>query len=124
MKRRNIEVVIGFLDAIRRGDGDAAVEFLEPSIVWRGPAPDAFCSGPGDVVDVFLGQRAGVTEVDRLEVIGADGGAVFAFHRPDLREAGGVEMAGAIYHACAIDDGRISGIEDHLGLADALAALR
>jgi hypothetical protein len=33
MKRRNIEVLLGFLDAIRRRDRQAAAEFLHPETV-------------------------------------------------------------------------------------------
>lgn len=40
MKRQNIEVVLGFLDAIRRSDGEAAAQFLHPEIVWQGVLPD------------------------------------------------------------------------------------
>jgi hypothetical protein len=33
MKRQNLEIVLGFLDAIRRGDREAAADFLDPEIV-------------------------------------------------------------------------------------------
>jgi hypothetical protein len=86
MTRQNIEVVLGFLDAIRRRDREAAGEFLDPGIVWRGVVPDLVCRSPGEVLDVFLGRRDEQIEVDRLELIGAERGAVFAFHRPEIWE--------------------------------------
>jgi hypothetical protein len=120
MKRHNIEVVLGFLDAIRRRDREAAVDFLHPEIVWRGVVPDLVCRGPGEVVGVFFGRRDEPIEVDRLEVIGTERGAVFAFHRPGVWEVAGIEIRGAIYHAVDVDHARITRIADHAERANAL----
>ena len=122
MKRQNIEVVLGFLDAIRRRDREAAGDFLDPEIVWRGVVPDLVCRSPGEVLDIFLGRRDEQIEVDRLELIGAEQGAVFAFHRPEIWEVAGVEIRGAMYHAVEIEDGRITRINDYAEPAEALAA--
>jgi hypothetical protein len=122
MKRRNIEVVLGFLDAIRRRDREAAAGFLHPGIVWRGVVPDLACRTPSEVLDIFLGRRDEQIEVDRLELIGAERGAVFAFHRPEIWEVAGVEIRGAMYHAVEIEEGRISRINDYAERDEALAA--
>jgi ketosteroid isomerase-like protein len=123
MKRQNIEVVLGFLDSIRRRDGEAAREFLHPQIVWRGVAPNLICRGPDDVVGVFLGRRADPIEIDRLELIGAERGAVFAVHRPETWEIAGVEIDGAMYHATEIDVGKITRIADYADRSEALAVV-
>jgi hypothetical protein len=122
MKRQNIEVVLGFLDAIRRRDREAAGEFLDPEIVWSGVVPDLVCRSPGEVLDIFLGRRDEQIEVDRLELIGAERGAVFAFHRPEIWEVAGVEIRGAMYHTVAVVDARITRINDYAECAEALAA--
>jgi hypothetical protein len=57
MKRQNIELVLGFLDAIRRRDRETAAGFLHPEIVWRGVVPDLVCASPREVLDSFLGRR-------------------------------------------------------------------
>ncbi len=123
MKRTNIELTLGFLDAIRRRDRDAAGGWLHREVVWQGIVPDLVCRTPDDVLDIFLGRREEETEVDRLELVGAERGAVFAFHRPETWEVAGVEVRGAIYHTVAIENGRITRIEDHLDRAEALQAL-
>jgi hypothetical protein len=69
---------------------------------------------------VFFGRRDEPIEVDRLEVIGTERGAVFAFHRPDVWEVAGIEIRGAIYHAVEVDHGRIKRIADHAERAVAL----
>jgi ketosteroid isomerase-like protein len=122
MKRQNIEVVLGFLDAIRRHDREAAADFLSPEIVWRGVVPDLACGSPGEVLDIFLGRRDERIEIDCLELIGAERGAVLAFHRPEIWEVAGVEIRGAMYHAVEIEDGRIMRIDDYARRAEALAA--
>lgn len=123
MKRRNIEIVLGFLDAIRRRDREAAADFLHPEIVWRGVVPDLVCRSPREVLDVFFGARDGRIEVDRLELIGAERGAVFAVHRPEVWEVADVEIRGAMYHALEVEDGRITRINDYPERAQALAAV-
>ena len=124
MKRHNIEVVLGFLDAIRRRDREAAANFLHPEIVWQGVVPDLVCRSAGEVLDTFLGRRDEQIEIDRLELIGAKRGAVFAFYRPEIWEVAGVEIRGAMYHALEIDDGRITRIGDHADRSEALVAAR
>jgi ketosteroid isomerase-like protein len=47
MKRQNIEVVLRFLDAIRRCDREAAAGFLDREIVWTGVVPDLACRTSG-----------------------------------------------------------------------------
>jgi len=122
MKRQNIEVVLGFLDAIRRRDGEAAAHFLHPEIVWQGVVPELVCRSPGEVLGIFLRRRGEQIEIDRLELHGAQRGAVFAFHRPQAWEVAGVKIPGAIYHAVEIDDGRITRIADYADRTEALAA--
>jgi hypothetical protein len=122
MKRQNIEVVLGFLDAIRRRHREAASGFLHTEIVWRGVVPDVVCRSPREVLDVFLGRRDEQIEIDRLELIGAERGAVLAFHRPEIWEVEGVEIQGAIYHALKVDDGMITRIDDYVERAEALAS--
>jgi hypothetical protein len=121
-RRDHIELTIGFLDAIRRGDREAAEASLDPSIVWRGLEPDQGCSTPTEVVEVWLSRREQPIEVDRLELVATEAGAVFAFHLPDA-PVELVEARGPVYHALSIDAGRVTRITAHRALGDAVAAL-
>jgi hypothetical protein len=122
-RRANVELVIGFLDAIRRRDRDAASGFLAPGIVWRGLEPDQFCAGPPEVVEGFVGQRDREIEVDRLELHGTERGAVFAFHLPGSPGEPAEELPGPVYHALSVDGGRVTAIEDHRTLGKAISSL-
>jgi hypothetical protein len=122
MKRKNIEIVLGFLDAIRRRDREAAAGFLGPEIVWQGIVPGLVCRSPDEVLDVFLGQRDQKIEVDHLELIGTEQGAVLALYRAEIWQIEGIEIRGAVYHAAMITNGRITRIEDHADRERALTS--
>lgn len=72
------------------------------------------------MLDILFGRRDQEIEIDRLELIGAQRGAVFAVHRPETWEIAGVEVRGVIYHAVVIEERRITRIEDHLDRDQAL----
>lgn len=74
------------------------------------------------MLGIFLERREDQIEIDRLELIGAERGAVFAFHRPEGWEVAGVEIRGAIYHTVDIDDGTIMRMADFADRTEALAA--
>jgi hypothetical protein len=46
MKRKNIETLLAWLDALRRGDREAVSGTLEADIVWQGVRDDLVCYGP------------------------------------------------------------------------------
>jgi hypothetical protein len=81
------------------------------------------CRHAEEVLDIFFRQRDSQIEVDRLELIGGQGGAVFVVHRPETWEVAGVEIRGAMYHAVEIEDGRITRMTDYVGREDALTAV-
>jgi hypothetical protein len=122
MKRENIEVVLGFLDAIRRREREAAARFLDADIVWQGVVPDLVCRTPGEVLDIFLDRREQQIEVDRFELVGTERGAVFAFHRSEEWEIAGIQIRGAMYHAADIDAGKITRIQDYAERPEAMGA--
>jgi ketosteroid isomerase-like protein len=124
IRREHIELVIAFLDAIRRGDRDGASALLEQGVVWRGIEREQRCSGPDDAVDGFLSWRDRETDVDRLELVATEAGAVFAFHLPGPQPDGPLQTDAPVYHALTVDSGRISRIEDHLSLGEAIGSLR
>jgi hypothetical protein len=122
MKRRNLEVVLAWLDALRRRDEQALRAALEPTIVWRGLRDDLRCDGPDAVVAGFLAARDDDFEIDALELVPAPGHVVLGVRRAGLVEFAGVPLHGEIYNVFAITEGRITGIEDHAHRERALAA--
>lgn len=71
MKRHNIELLIAWLDALRRRDLPALTERLDPQATWQGVRLDLVCHGREEIVQTFVGQRDEGYDVDALELIGA-----------------------------------------------------
>jgi SnoaL-like domain len=122
MKRRNLEVVLAWLDALRRRDVQALRAALEPTVVWQGLRDDLRCDGPDAVVAGFLEARDEGYEIDGLELIPAAGHVVLGVRRAGLEEFAGVPLHGEIFNVFAITGERITRIEDHAHRGRALAA--
>jgi len=54
MKRDNIEFRLGSLEALRRDDRQALLAMLDPGVAWQGLEDEWLCSGPAEVVVVFI----------------------------------------------------------------------
>lgn len=106
-KRQNIEFLLGWLDALRRKDLSVVAGAMAPDLVWQGLRPELACRGVEDVVQMFLERRAEGFDIDALELIGAESGAILCVRIP-----GGVELDGE----------RIGPVEDYLDRGEALAA--
>ena len=122
MKRHNLEVIIAWLDALRRRDLQALRSALDPAIVWQGVREDLLCHGPNEVVAGFVAARDEAYDIDALELIPAPGHVVVGVRRAELREIDGTPLHGEIYNVFAIDDGTITRIEDYADRDAALAA--
>jgi ketosteroid isomerase-like protein len=122
MKRQNLELILAWLDALRRRDLQALRAALDPAIVWQGLRDDLSCDGPNEVVAGFVSARDEGYEIDSLELVPAPRHVVLGVRRADLRELDGIPLHGEIYNVFTITDGKISRIEDHADRERALAA--
>jgi limonene-1,2-epoxide hydrolase len=120
-KRQNIEFLLGWLDALRRDDRDAVAGAMAPDLVWQGLRPELACHGVDDVVQMFLDRRAEGFDIEAMELIGAEAGAILCVTIPGGIELDG-ERIGPVYNLFRIEDSRIVRIEDYLDRAKALAA--
>jgi hypothetical protein len=119
MKRDNIEFMIGWLDALRRDDREALLATLDANVVWQGLKEEWVCHRPQEVVDTFTGQRDEAREVDALELIGAERHAILHARGVGVLE---IELDDGIYNVFAIEDGRITRIDDYAGRREAFEA--
>src|SRR5262245_14462427 len=119
MKRDNIEFMVGWLDALRRDDREALLSTLDPDVVWHGLREGWDCHGAQEVLDTFTGTRDEAQEIEALELLGAERHAIL-----HALGGGGVasELEDGIYNVFAIEDGRITRIDDYAERAKALAA--
>ncbi len=122
MKRANIEIVLGWLDALRRDDRDAATAVLADTVVWQGLREDIVCSGPQDVVEGFIKGRDEGLDVDSLELIGRPRHVVLGLRVPQLREVAGLSVNGEFYNVFTLSEGAVTRIDDYRERSVALAA--
>jgi hypothetical protein len=122
MKRHNLELIIAWLDALRRRDLHALRSALDPAIVWQGLREDLTCHGPDEVVAGFAAARDESYDIDALELIPTAGHVLLGVRRAELQEIAGVPLHGEIYNVFAITNGTITRIEDYADRNPALTA--
>jgi limonene-1,2-epoxide hydrolase len=122
MKRHNIELLIAWLDALRRRDLPALTGRLDPQTTWQGVRPDLACHGREEIVQIFVGQRDQGYDVDALELIGAVDHAILHARPAEPQEIGGIIAQGGMYNVFRIEQSTITRIEDYLDRDDALRA--
>ena len=121
MKRHNIELMIAWLDALRRRDTQALLERVDPQTTWQGIRPELACHG-SEIVEIFVRQRDQDHDVDELELIGAPDHAILHFRLPEPHRIGDIEVEDGVYHVFRIQGSTITRIEDYVDRAEALRA--
>ena len=122
MKRHNLEVIIAWLDALRRRDLPTLRAALDGAVVWQGVREDLSCKGPSDVVAGFVAARDAGYDIDALELIPGAAHVVLGVRRAELREIDGTPLHGEIYNVFAIANDTVTRIEDYADRDAALAA--
>lgn len=123
VQRENFEVLIAWLDALRRRDLDAVRELFAPEVVWRGVPAGAVCENRDEVLDMLEEQLdEGLVTPDALELVTGDSAIVLGVRSPALQEIGEVPLAGQLFNVFAVRERRIVAVQDYAERADALRA--
>jgi SnoaL-like domain len=131
-----IEAVVGWMDAMRRGDLSAAAQWFDPRVTWRGIPGDAVCRDREEVLEM-LGDslipcpedpdayelEPGLRGAETVELISTGTGTVVLGAKvPGLSEIGGVPVHGQIFNVFRVRHGRIVDVVDYARRDEALAA--
>lgn len=131
-----IEAVVGWLDAMRRGDLGAVAEWFDPKVSWRGIRYDAVCRNRKDVLEM-LGDslspcpedpksyelEPGLRGAEAVELHTSDPGTVVLGAKvPGLSEVGDVLLRGQLFNVFRVRHGRIVEVTDYARRDEALAA--
>ena len=122
MKRRAIEFLWAWLDALRRRDVETMAAALAPDVVWKGIRDDLVCEGPDEVVAAFAAGYDADQEIDSLELLAGERHIVLGVRSADLGRIDDVEIGNEIYNVFTIEDDKIVRIEDYLRRDEALSA--
>jgi limonene-1,2-epoxide hydrolase len=117
-----LDVVVGWMDAMRRGAIDEVERWLDPEVTWRGVRDAAVCRNRHEVVDMLNGSLEGRLGATAVELIAGEGAAVLGAKVPDLAEIGGVALRGQLFNVFRVGCGRIVAVEDYAYREEALAA--
>ena len=119
-RQSNLELILDWISALRRGDLDAIAGLLDPQVIWHGVPGDLMCVGRAEVIDALRDQVPVRFEVDALELISAPGRVVMGTRSKQLPEPPGVDLKGQIYNVFERRDGRFTAIRDFAGRDEAL----
>ena len=122
--RDNLEVVVPWLDAMRRADLAAVEAVLESTVVWRGLPAGAVCHDRDEVLDMLRADelREGLRSIWALELVAGESAVVLGVRSPALDPIGDVAPPRQLFNVFAIRGGRIAAIQDYATRADALRA--
>jgi ketosteroid isomerase-like protein len=130
-----METVVGWLDAMRHGDIDAAAERFDPDVSWRGLG-DAVCRNRVDVLEMLgdsfipcpadpasFEREPGLRGAEAVELVTPDAQTVVLGAKvAGLSEVDGVPVDGQLYNVFRVRDGRIVEVTDFARREEALAA--
>jgi hypothetical protein len=130
-----IEAVVGWMDAMRRGDLDDAAGWFHPDVTWTGVGKYAVCRNRDDVMGM-LGdslvpcpadpqsyEEEGLRGAVAVELIApSQGTVVLGAKVPGMTEVGGMDVGGQLYNVFRVRDGRIAAVADYALREDALEA--
>jgi limonene-1,2-epoxide hydrolase len=117
-----LDVVVGWIDAMRRGDLEEVERWLDPDVTWRGVRNAAVCRNRDEVLEMLQGSLEGRLGADAVEIVAGDGAAVLGAKLPGLADIGGVDVRGQLFNVFRVGCGRIVAVEDYAHRAEALAA--
>jgi limonene-1,2-epoxide hydrolase len=120
---QGLGVVVAWLDAMRRGEPEAAAECFHADVIWHGLPADAVCRSRAEVLEMLRRTVArGLPRAEAVELIAGDRAVALGVRSPDLRAIGDVPLAGQLYNVFELRDGVIAFARDFARREDALRA--
>ena len=117
----NLEVVLDWIDALRRGAVDTIAERFHPDVLWEDLTGHVACEGREQVLDWLRMARTSPTQVDALELLADEEHVVLGVRNRARQELAGVKLIdGQLFTVFTLRDGRIAHLRDHAHRADAL----
>jgi uncharacterized cupin superfamily protein len=118
-RRRNLDLLTAWLDAGRRADRPAMLAMLAPGAAWQGIRPEWRCDAPDAVVTMWLERSEALEDVEGFDATADPRGASLHLRAPALALIDDRLRRGVHIRFTIDDEGRITGITDHLSKRDA-----
>ena len=117
-----LELLLDWIEALRRPDLDAVHELLAPDVVWYGLSDDLVCTGRPAVLDVLREQVPVRCDGDALELLRGPAHLVLGTRSDSLPHPPGIDVHGQIYCVMEPRGDAFATIRDFARRADALDA--
>jgi limonene-1,2-epoxide hydrolase len=117
----NIELVLDWMDALRRSDIDSLAHRFHPDVIWVDVAGSIACRGRDQVLAWLRASPAHPHQVDALELVANHDHVVLGVHDQSREELARVELHGQLFTVFAVDEGQIVQLRDFAQRAEALA---
>jgi ketosteroid isomerase-like protein len=118
---RELVLLVGWLDAMRRGDLDAVRECFEPDATWEGMRASATCHNRDEILDMLRDSQDWPV-IEAIELVKGRGAVILGAKSPEFNEIGGVPLEHQVYNVFFLRDGRITSVQDFPARAEALEA--
>jgi ketosteroid isomerase-like protein len=131
-----IEAVVGWMDAMRRGDLEAISGWLDPQVTWRGVPDEPVCRNRDDVLEMLRDSltpcpedpatyevQEGLRGAEAVELVtSGEDTVVLGAKVPGLGEVGGIPLEGQLFNVFRVRQGRIVEVADYALREEALQA--
>jgi ketosteroid isomerase-like protein len=115
----NLELVLDWIDALRRGDVDSIAERFDPDVAWEDVAGSVACEGRDQVLAWLRASPSRPHQVDALELVASRDHVVLGVHDETRQELAGVELHGQLFTVLTVRDGQIVHLRDHAHRSEA-----
>jgi ketosteroid isomerase-like protein len=103
----NLQLVLDWIDALRRGDIDAIANRFHPDVAWEDVAGGVACDGREQVLAWLRAAPDQPTDVDALELLADADHVVLGVRNHARQELAGVKVDGQLFTVFTLRDGQI-----------------
>src|SRR5262249_52659442 len=116
----NLQLVLDWIDALRRGDVDSIAERFHRDVAWEDLTGGVACQGREQVLAWLRAAPGQPTQVDALELLANHDHAVLGVRNHARQELAGVQLEGQLFTVFSLREGQIVHLRDHAHRTDAL----
>jgi limonene-1,2-epoxide hydrolase len=117
----NLELVLDWINALRRSDIDSIAERFHPDVAWEDVAGSVACEGREQVVAWLRASPSHPHRVDALELVASREHVVLGVHDETRQELAGVKLPGQLFTVFTVRDGQIVHLRDRAHRGEALS---
>jgi limonene-1,2-epoxide hydrolase len=117
----NLELVLDWMDALRRNDIDSLADRFHPEVIWVDVAGSIACRGRDELLAWLRASPAHPHQVDALELIADEHHVVLGVHDETREELAGVVLHGQLFTVFTVEEAQIVQLRDFARRAEALA---